>query len=66
MKRILYIISFFVFLNIQAQQEFHKTMKLMGSRFDITVVANSKQEATDYIQIVENEITRIEHLILYQ
>lgn len=35
----------------------------MGSRFDITVVANTKVEADKYINIAVDEITRIEKLI---
>jgi thiamine biosynthesis lipoprotein len=38
-------------------------MKLMGSRFDMTVVANSQSEADVYIDEAVNEITRIENLI---
>ncbi len=38
-------------------------MKLMGSRFDITVVANDPKAATHYIQLAVDEITRIENLI---
>ena len=38
-------------------------MKLMGSRFDITVVANNPKAATHYIQLAVDEITRIENLI---
>ena len=35
----------------------------MGSRFDITVVANSSQEGDTYIDLAVEEITRIEKLI---
>jgi thiamine biosynthesis lipoprotein len=38
-------------------------MKLMGSRFEITVVANDSSEAGNYIQLAVDEITRIEKLI---
>lgn len=38
-------------------------VKLMGSQFDITVVANSIPLANDYIDIAIDEITRIENLI---
>jgi thiamine biosynthesis lipoprotein len=42
---------------------FERTLKLMGSRFDITVVANSKEEGNTYIDNAINEILRIEKLI---
>jgi len=38
-------------------------MKLMGSRFDITVVAKDSVEANNYIDLAVEEITRIEKLI---
>jgi len=52
------------FTLISFAQETHKrTLKLMGSRFDITVVANNETEANSYIDIAVAEITRIEKLI---
>ncbi len=54
------LMSFFV----SPAQEIHKrTLKLMGSRFDITVVANAKEEANNYIDLAVAEISRIEKLI---
>lgn len=45
-------------------QAIHKrTLKLMGSRFDITVVAADSLEASRYIDLAVQEITRIEKLI---
>ena len=35
----------------------------MGSRFDITVVAENENEGNDFIDIAVNEIKRIENLI---
>lgn len=59
--------SIFLFLIIscvtQAQQTFHKTTKLMGSRFDITVVAENQLEADVFIELGISEIQRIEKLI---
>ncbi len=49
--------------SIQAQQAFRRTLKLMGSRFDITVVANDSVGAKQYIDLAVVEITRIERLI---
>ncbi|MEP2238824.1 MAG: FAD:protein FMN transferase [Maribacter sp.] len=46
-----------------AQEPFKRTMKLMGSRFDITVVAKDPVEGDDYIDLAINEIKRIENLI---
>ena len=35
----------------------------MGSRFDISVVSNSKEKGEEYIQIAIDEISRIEKMI---
>lgn len=55
----------FLFLSfiLNAQQIQRKTLKLMGSRFDITVVANDSLEGFNYINLAIAEITRIEKLI---
>ncbi len=49
--------------SIFAQEIFKRTLKLMGSRFEITVVAKDSTEANDYIDLGVGEITRIEKLI---
>ncbi|WP_233194475.1 FAD:protein FMN transferase [Aquimarina sp. I32.4] len=50
--------------NIAISQEIYKrTLKLMGSRFDITVVAERKDSANYYIDSAVAEIKRIETLI---
>ena len=55
---------FFLLINLgRAQQTFKETLKLMGSRFEITVVANSEEEAKNYINLAIDEIKRIEELI---
>ncbi len=46
-----------------AGQPYKRTLKLMGSRFDITVVANDSAEASGYIDMAVDEIKRIEKLI---
>lgn len=46
-----------------SQQNIKKTLKLMGSRFDITVVASSEEEGNSYINLATDEISRIEQLI---
>jgi thiamine biosynthesis lipoprotein len=48
---------------LQAQEPFKQTLKLMGNRFDITVVANNSVEANRYIDLAVDEISRIEKLI---
>ena len=45
------------------QHVYHRTLKLMGSRFDITVVAEDSIQGNGYIQDAINEISRIEKLI---
>ena len=57
----LFVILFSVMCN--AQQPYKRTLKLMGSRFDITVVANDSLKANKYIDTAVAEITRIEKLI---
>ncbi|WP_229712471.1 FAD:protein FMN transferase [Marivirga lumbricoides] len=46
-----------------AQQSYKRTLKLMGSRFDITVVADDETNANVEIDRAIAEITRIERLI---
>lgn len=45
------------------QQPHKRILKLMGSRFDIMVVASDSIEANDYIDLAVEEITRIERII---
>ncbi len=46
-----------------AQQIYKRTLKLMGSRFEITVVDNNKTSAEKHIDTAVSEIKRIEQLI---
>ncbi|MCF8217920.1 MAG: FAD:protein FMN transferase [Bacteroidales bacterium] len=46
-----------------AQKKFDHKMKLMGSSFTITVVAENQQEADKHIKVAVEEIKRIENLI---
>ena len=48
---------------LYAQEPYKRTLKLMGSRFDITVVAKDLVEGDVYIDMAISEITRIEKLI---
>jgi len=61
----LFSLFLILFISVSSNaQEIHKrTMKLMGSRFDITVVAKDSVEANNYIDLAVEEITRIEKLI---
>lgn len=57
--------AFILLLTIvgNAQQSYKRTLKLMGSRFDITVVAQDSITANVHIDTAIAEITRIEKLI---
>ncbi len=46
-----------------SQEVYTRILKLMGSRFDISVVANTQEEGDAYIDLAVNEISRIEKLI---
>ena len=63
MKNIVLILTLFSVGLLIAQEPYKRTLKLMGSRFDITVVAKNPIEANEYIDLAVNEITRIEKLI---
>ena len=58
----------FIFLSIGvqafSQQIYKRTLKLMGSRFDITVVAQDSVEAHKHIDLAVKEISRIENSFL--
>ncbi len=64
MLRFLFLKLFlFVILSTQAQDIFHKKLKLMGSRFDLTVVEIDSTKGNNYIDLAIDEISRIEKLI---
>lgn len=50
-------------LQLQAQEIHKRTLKLMGSRFEITVTAENPEKANQYIDTAVSEIQRIERLI---
>ena len=60
MLSIVILISSF---QLSAQNIYKRTLKLMGSRFEITVVAKDSTQANANIDLGINEITRIEKLI---
>lgn len=63
MKGLLILLGFFFSTGMNAQQSYQRTLKLMGSRFDITVVAEDSVEGNGYIDLAVEEIKRIESLI---
>ena len=62
-KALLFAGIFFLSLSGFSQQTYKRTLKLMGSRFEITVVAKNASEAAAFIDTGVNEIDRIEKLI---
>jgi thiamine biosynthesis lipoprotein len=63
MKTLFSTLAFFILTTVFSQNAYTRTLKLMGSRFDITVVASTKEEGNSFIDIAVNEISRIEKLI---
>ena len=62
-KAALFMVLLSVSVHLNAQQTIKRTLKLMGSRFDITVVAKDSTAANNYIDMAVVEITRIEKRI---
>ncbi len=65
MNRLIFFFPLIIFSSqaFSLNQQFKRTLKLMGSRFDITVVAPDERIGNDYIDMAVAEITRIEKLI---
>lgn len=63
MNKFLTLLAVLICVSSQAQQVYTRTLKLMGSRFDLSVVAGNAEEADTYIDLAVNEISRIERLI---
>ncbi len=63
MRLLIFILTFFTYINISAQVKLTKSSFLMGGRFDITLVAKDSLTAEKHIDFVIAEITRIEYLI---
>ena len=63
MKSLFLIVLSGLASGLSAQAIFNRTLKLMGSRFDITVVAMDSIKADQYIDRAVQEISRIEKLI---
>ena len=62
-KYFIFLLILFVPGAIWGQKIFDRSMGLMGSRFDITVVAEDSSQATQFIDLAVDEMRRIEHLI---
>lgn len=63
MRKVLFLFLIILSGSIQSQEIHKRTLKLMGSRFDISVVAKNSIVATNAINIAITEISRIEKLI---
>lgn len=63
MKKILFLIILFQVIGLNAQIARSRSVTLMGSRFDITIVAKDSLTAEAYIDSSAIEISRIENLI---
>lgn len=53
----------FTFSVVAQEKKYDRTIKLMGSRFDISVIASSKESGNNYIAAAVAEIKRIENII---
>lgn len=60
MRILVFLVIILVPVLLSAQEKYTRTLKLMGSRFDITVVAKDEVQANDYIDLAVSEISRIE------
>ncbi len=64
MRNILMLFLFtFAFSVVAQEKKYDRTLKLMGSRFDISVTANTKEKGNEYIDLAVAEIKRIENII---
>ena len=63
MKRAILFLLFLLPTLAFSKEKYTRTLKLMGSRFDITVVADNETEGNSYIDEAVGEIKRIEKMI---
>jgi thiamine biosynthesis lipoprotein len=63
LKSIAYFVLFLLPVLLTAQEKYTQTLKLMGSRFEITVVAGNESEGNEFIDLAVAEISRIEKMI---
>ena len=62
MKNIIFLLLFLT-TALVGRQTYDRTLILMGTRFDITVIADSDKKGEAYIDLAVEEIQRIERLI---
>lgn len=62
-KSILLLVTIALSASLQAQEAYWRKVLLMGSRFDITVVAEDSVQGNKYIDLAIYEIKRLENLI---
>lgn len=63
MKKVLFFLSLIISLLTQAQEKYSRTLRLMGCRYEITVIAANENEGNKFIDSAAKEVTRIEKLI---
>lgn len=63
MRIILFLLMFICSFHSKGQKKYKQSLLLMGSNFDISVIANTSQEGEKYIKMAIDEISRIEELI---
>lgn len=63
MKHFFLIAALLITANTFSQKVYKRTLLLMGSRFDITVVAGDSLQGNTYIDLAVAEVSRIERLI---
>lgn len=64
MKNCFFLFIAFITLSCASQsQKYKKVVKLMGSRFDISVIATTEKEGNEHIALAISEIKRIENII---
>ncbi|MGV8134659.1 MAG: FAD:protein FMN transferase [Mangrovibacterium sp.] len=63
MKHFFLIAALLITANTFSQKVYKRTLLLMGSRFDITVVAGDSLQGNTYIDFAVAEVSRIERLI---
>lgn len=59
----LILLAFLPLLLTAQSASYHRTLKLMGCRFDLTVVADNETDGNEYLDLAIGEIRRIEQLI---
>ncbi|MGG8497504.1 FAD:protein FMN transferase [Tenacibaculum sp. TC6] len=62
-KKVMIIFLWLSCFSVKAQHIYKKSLKLMGCHFEVTVVANTQEEANGFIDLATGEISRIEKLI---